>query len=472
MFHYHYLPTGEYFDRARPMLTLHKVPLVETVFGRPVAHYAHRADVVRLQVLQEYGGIYLDLDLIPLKPVDHLLKKEFVMAQEGVDGSIGLCNAMIMSKPQSRFVQRWYSTYSTFDSSNWNYHSVILPGKLAPFFPNEVTLLNHTAFFWPLWDSHGLRTLYLEKSYDFSSNLGTHIWESAANKNLMRDLSEDVIMNIDNSLYCQLRPFLLDGNPDPRPGSCEIIKYTKRSDGLIGHWALSSVPRLVSSLSTTTSSTFSINPLPAEDDSGNALTGIIRNGRYINSSIYLSGDASYIFLSLPTETRIKPITVSWWMRTEIQASKKMAMVLQTNQGRICVTTHYDGALSLKLDILHRNEAWQWAAIEDLGLGPIAYTIDGDYHHYVLVLDANSIAFYMDGNIAAKRPTWSYPQSLGTVVHGVWFGSIEPLNDHYQDPWDTTSDLEAFYTEIYVYGRPLDQHEAMQLYTEKKPKKPL
>jgi hypothetical protein len=66
------------------MLTLNKVPLVEKVFGRPVSHYAHRADVVRLQVLEEFGGIYLDLDLISLKPVDHLLNREFIMAQEGV----------------------------------------------------------------------------------------------------------------------------------------------------------------------------------------------------------------------------------------------------------------------------------------------------------------------------------------------------------------------------------------------------
>jgi hypothetical protein len=84
MFHYHYMPTGANFERARHMLTLHQVPLVETVFGRPVSHYAHRADVVRLQVLEEYGGIYLDLDLISLKPVDHLLDREFIMAQEGI----------------------------------------------------------------------------------------------------------------------------------------------------------------------------------------------------------------------------------------------------------------------------------------------------------------------------------------------------------------------------------------------------
>ncbi|CDH56125.1 predicted protein [Lichtheimia corymbifera JMRC:FSU:9682] len=55
------------------------------------------------------------------------------MCQEGVDGSSGLCNAMMMAKPNAQFLQRYYATYSSFDSSQWNYRSVVLPAKLAPF---------------------------------------------------------------------------------------------------------------------------------------------------------------------------------------------------------------------------------------------------------------------------------------------------------------------------------------------------
>lgn len=149
-----------------------------------------------------------------------------------IDGAMGLCNAMIMARPNARFLQRWYATYSTFESTDWNYHSVRLPGKLAKYFSDEVTVLEHTAFFWPLWDTVGLRTLYLEKSYNFSSNLGTHIWESPANRHLMQGVTEQTILNVDNSLYCQLRPLVLDGRPDPRPGACRILQHTEREDGL------------------------------------------------------------------------------------------------------------------------------------------------------------------------------------------------------------------------------------------------
>lgn len=139
---------------------------------------------------------------------------------------------MIMARPHAPFLQRWMATYASFNDDDWNYHSVILPGKLAPYFPSEITVLNHSAFFWPLWDTNGLRTLYLEKSYDFSGNLGTHIWESAANKNLMKDLTEDVVLEVENSLYCAMRPFLLNGKEDPRPDSCRILTKTLRDDKL------------------------------------------------------------------------------------------------------------------------------------------------------------------------------------------------------------------------------------------------
>ncbi|OBZ82650.1 hypothetical protein A0J61_09301 [Choanephora cucurbitarum] len=474
MFHYHHKPVGDYFERALPMLTLNQVDMVETIFDRPVSHYAHRADVVRLQVLQEYGGIYFDLDVISLKSLDHLLNREFIMAQEGIsrsnrinynyityleslDGAVGLCNAMIMARPHSRFLQRWYATYASFDYNDWNYHSVILPGKLAPHFSKEITVLNHTSYFWPLWDSHGLRTLFLEKSYDFSANLGTHIWESAANKNLMRDLDEQVIMEIDNSLYCQLRPFLLDGKPDPRPGSCRILSHSEREDGLIGHWPLSN-------------SDSTINPLPAHDISGHQLTGLIRNGRYTEHGVSLSGDTSYIFLTMPIETAIQPLTVGWWMKTTTQLDGRMVMVVQTDHGRLCITTHAGNqGTVMEIKTIHRDETWTWAPIDSLTIRPTPYLINDDqYHHYMLVVDpmANArgepaLVLYMDRHVVASRFGWQLPKAIGTLVKGIWFGSIEPLNDKYQDPWDNSVSLEAEFRDIQVWERSLNVTEALK-----------
>ena len=77
---------------------------------RPLRTAAHRADVLRLQLLIEHGGVYLDLDFLVLKPLSPLLHgpKDFVIGREGAtsDGGFhGLCNAVLLAKPNASFAK-------------------------------------------------------------------------------------------------------------------------------------------------------------------------------------------------------------------------------------------------------------------------------------------------------------------------------------------------------------------------------
>ena len=67
-FHFQYEPAGEWWEKAKPFLTLNKIVAPDTFMGSSLYHVAHKADVVRLQVLKESGGIYLDLDTISVNP--------------------------------------------------------------------------------------------------------------------------------------------------------------------------------------------------------------------------------------------------------------------------------------------------------------------------------------------------------------------------------------------------------------------
>ncbi|KAI8093711.1 uncharacterized protein BX664DRAFT_278838 [Halteromyces radiatus] len=479
MFHYHYLPTGSLFEQARPMLTLHKVDLVPTVFGdRPVTHFAHQADIIRLDMLNQYGGIYLDLDVISLASMDHLLENEFVMGQEGIGGSVGLCNAVILARPQARFLQRWQETYRTFDQKDWNYHSVVLPGKLAETFVDEITVLNHTAFFWPLWDSQGLRTLFLEKSYNFAWNYATHIWESAANPHLMAGLTKEVILNVENSLYCQLRYFFTDDDIKP----CRLLLHSERSDQLVGYWPLS-LP--------TDKTLLSINPTPAIDESGNDMNGIIRSG-YFNKQdtkqqdgVYVSGKDEYIFLSMPLEMTLptdkitdgdsdQGLTVRWKMKTSDDKQGGTAMMIQTDACKIYIktgrtTTNEGYVISLGVETwVVASNGWAWERDQELSVetGTVAINEDDQYHDFTLVLRSNKdtssgsllvpeLALYIDGYVLASQSSWKLPahvNKFSKVIRGIWFGSAEPAK--YQDPWDTRPSLAAWYKDIRVWERPL------------------
>ena len=73
--HYVHEPSGWYWDQFKQRvndsgttrLEMVQQRDVTQVFGNPVEHFAHKADVLRLEVLRDYGGVYLDVDVLVVK---------------------------------------------------------------------------------------------------------------------------------------------------------------------------------------------------------------------------------------------------------------------------------------------------------------------------------------------------------------------------------------------------------------------
>ena len=79
---------------------------------------------------------------------------------------------------------RWYENYRNFrgaEGSFWSEHSVELPGRMATEYPNEIHVLPHTAFFWPLWTDEGQSQLF-ESGEELAIDLcyANHLWASQA----------------------------------------------------------------------------------------------------------------------------------------------------------------------------------------------------------------------------------------------------------------------------------------------------
>lgn len=135
----------------------------DTIFGNPITKFAHKADIIRLEALLEYGGIYLDLDVYTIRSFDALLHFPTVL---GIEGGIyefprqGLCNGIIVAQKEAPFLQRWYESYKTFNGSEWAANSVAAPFELARQNPEEVLVLDPMAFFYPLWNNDGLRMVH------------------------------------------------------------------------------------------------------------------------------------------------------------------------------------------------------------------------------------------------------------------------------------------------------------------------
>jgi glycosyltransferase involved in cell wall biosynthesis/SAM-dependent methyltransferase len=214
--YYHHEPRGKYWDAIKNVVEPIHVDLPTEVFGNPVEHFAHKADVLRLRVLLEHGGIYLDLDTICQRPFEPLLDGRVVMGREeraSEDGSrttVGLCNATIIAPPKSEFLRLWYETYRDFSGGaagdSWNKFSVQVPMKLAQDHPDLLHVEPASSFFWPSWDAAGIASMF-SMDGEFPEAYSFHLWESQS-WGFIKDLDPQTVLTADTTYNRIARRFV------------------------------------------------------------------------------------------------------------------------------------------------------------------------------------------------------------------------------------------------------------------------
>jgi hypothetical protein len=238
-FHYCYEPAGYWWEKIKPELTLNQVVLPDRIFGNRLHHFAHKADVLRLEVLREQGGIYLDSDTISVRPLKELGQDAgFVIGLQlshepfrmrlsrGIRSfnapsifrrNKGLCNAVLMAGKDNAFVNRWYDSYRSFRSRGrdkyWDEHSVVVPRQLAHIYKKEVKILSPYHFHYPLYDQKGLNDLFAS-SNTYSQAYVHHLWETFSWEPYLKELSPEKIWNQDITYNRIARRFLPSESPD------------------------------------------------------------------------------------------------------------------------------------------------------------------------------------------------------------------------------------------------------------------
>ena len=61
----------------------------------------------------------------------------------------GLCNAVILIKPNSQFINIWIQQYVNFNNEEWDKHSVFLPKILSEKYPELIDIKPQNLFFFP-----------------------------------------------------------------------------------------------------------------------------------------------------------------------------------------------------------------------------------------------------------------------------------------------------------------------------------
>lgn len=197
-------PSGALWEYIKPMVTRVEVEAPTEIFGQPISHYAHSADVVRLQQLIAHGGLYFDTDTIVLRPISDLPDDRLIMGLEhGVDG---LCNAFIAAPKNDIFLRNWLDRYRDFDKNDWGGHSIRLPFALAQELPEHIHIEPETSFFTPHHDPASLSDLF-EKIIDTDLSYSIHLWESLS-WDWLKSLTPETIARTETTYNLQARKVL------------------------------------------------------------------------------------------------------------------------------------------------------------------------------------------------------------------------------------------------------------------------
>jgi hypothetical protein len=218
MFHTVVQPAGKWWERAKKYVSIEYIHDVPTHIGKvPLRLAAHISDALRYQMLEKYGGIYMDLDVITIKSFDSLLNYPMTLALEKDVENYEevVCNAVIMAKPGHPFLDTIkHNQPHHFKEGCYSCHSVIMIRDLAIWHPEEVNILNWESFYYPGWEEEAYRIMFGSNDpneVDWSKTFAIHLFASNGNFSPYRHMmDENYILHNDSNFNRLVRQFLLD----------------------------------------------------------------------------------------------------------------------------------------------------------------------------------------------------------------------------------------------------------------------
>jgi mannosyltransferase OCH1-like enzyme len=203
-FYYHYEPKGIWWEKTKLLVDLIKVDIPEYIGEKKIKKVAHKSDILRIEIIKKYGGIYLDIDTICVRSYRDLLYNKCVIANEITDSgkNMGLCNAIFMAEPESSFITEWYNLYEEhFNPDGWQEASTMLPQFVAQR-NTDVTILPRNTFLYPSWDRISL--IFVDDNIIYPDLIVLHYWNQHSLSILKKINGFDWVIENKNTLYGQL----------------------------------------------------------------------------------------------------------------------------------------------------------------------------------------------------------------------------------------------------------------------------
>ena len=185
-FHTNNTPTGTYWQLAKRFVTvIYREPTRE-LYGRAIRlppFVTSDSNVDRVKILSEYGGYYLDMDVLVVRSMDDLREHECVLGYE-LPGLI--CGGVILCSNTSPFLQMWLKAFaSDYKPYQWGYNSGKVPSKLASQYPSLVHIVP-MAFHRPNYNEIDVLFRPTQPNmFNWHDNYVLHLWHTVWNRHLI-----------------------------------------------------------------------------------------------------------------------------------------------------------------------------------------------------------------------------------------------------------------------------------------------
>lgn len=223
---------NSYWQDIEPLVELVHVEPPEEFMGVKLDSYQYKADVLRLQKLQDMGGIYLDIDVISLRSFGDLLNEQCVLGVEsgGDDAASAesVTNAVILTEPNHPFICDWLSeTGKNLEDKNWAYHGVNLPAEMLRKNQYSVRLEPRQSFMPFGWRDRWIFEPGQEHKLEGAYTM--HLWETIWRDDL-NSLTVDSVRSAANTLTSTLKPYA-------KPLKIAVYTICKNENQFVDRWA-------------------------------------------------------------------------------------------------------------------------------------------------------------------------------------------------------------------------------------------
>jgi FkbM family methyltransferase len=177
--------------KGHPRIRIHKMDAPQYYDGFELKHFQYKADVARLELLYEHGGVYLDIDMLIVRPFHEVFASghSFYISEEreGANGrgSGALINAFLAAKPKNEFIKLWLNEFkSGLRLGIWAHHIRDSNKQLLENHPHYTHKYRIRVLDWKMFmPLHWQDTEAFIRSeimpYEFPpESYGTHLWET------------------------------------------------------------------------------------------------------------------------------------------------------------------------------------------------------------------------------------------------------------------------------------------------------